>query len=69
VNQQGRWVGECDAPPGHGHVRRAKLALSELLTSGNAQRTERIAQGPVALCDGALDPAVVTLVVRPDQSI
>jgi hypothetical protein len=68
VNQQGRWVGECDAPPGNEYVRRTKLALSELLTSGDAVRAERIAQGPVELRGSVYDLAVPVLTVCPAHS-
>ncbi len=62
VDQEGRWVGECEVPPGADHLRRAKLALSELLATGDAIQAERIARGP---CQNVFNPAVVVLMVRP----
>lgn len=69
VNRQGQWVGECDTPPGYEHVRRAKLALSELLSSGDAMRAERIAQSPVAFYGSERDLSVVVLTIRPDSAV
>lgn len=69
VNRHGRWVGECDTPPGHRHIRRAKLALWELLVSGDVVRAERIAQGPLRRDDSGVDAAVTILTVSPSRGI
>jgi hypothetical protein len=62
VDNKGRWLGECEIPPGH--EQRAHLALWELLTTGDAIKAERIATGPMDRVDAPFDPAVVTLLIR-----
>lgn len=65
VDKEGRWMGECDVPPGSAHQRRAYLALWELLTTGDAVKAERIAYGPLDQRGSVFDPAVVVLLTRP----
>jgi hypothetical protein len=69
VNERGRWIGECDTPPGHGYIRRARLALAELLTSGDTVRAERIALGAATRQHNESNVAAVVLTVRPDGNI
>lgn len=64
VDHNGRWVGECDVPPDPRYVQRARMALWELLTTGDAHRAEHIAQGPWPETD-MNGRAAVVLMVRP----